>query len=111
MSVTKRQRYLGACLLLVTFWCGACTGKQVSTKTPTVAQDSSVQDKPQAQDAAIVPYIWQHGFDKTEVDLEYGRPEPASRYRLPRVRQLYTFDGTETDLSQEIKKINPALLP
>jgi hypothetical protein len=109
--VTKRRRYLGACLLLVTFCCGACTGKQVSTETQTTAQDSSVQDKQQEQDATIVPYVWQHGFDKTEVDLEYGRPQPASRYHLPRVRQRYTFDGTETDLSKEIKKINPSLLP
>ena len=106
MSLTKHRRYLGACLLLVTFWCGACTMKQTSIKTPTVSQDDQVQNKRQDQEAAT-PYLGlQHGFDKTEVDLESGQLEPASRYHPPRGTQLYTFDGTESDLSNDIKRIN-----
>jgi hypothetical protein len=40
-----------------------------------------------------------HYFDKTEVDLEYGRPEPSARYHQPRGVQQYTSDGTEVDLA------------
>jgi hypothetical protein len=40
-----------------------------------------------------------HYFDKTEVDLEYGRPEPGARYQQPRGAQHYTSDTTEVDLA------------
>jgi hypothetical protein len=40
-----------------------------------------------------------HYFDKTEVDLEYGRPEASARYHQPRGAQLYTSDGTQVDLA------------
>ena len=39
-----------------------------------------------------------HFYDKTEVDLEYGRPEASERYYRPRGVQSYTSDETEVDL-------------
>ncbi|GIX48008.1 MAG: hypothetical protein KatS3mg131_2219 [Candidatus Tectimicrobiota bacterium] len=45
------------------------------------------------------PSVPPHRFDKTEVDLEYGRPEPAVRYRPPRGAHLYDYDKTEVDLA------------
>ncbi len=37
--------------------------------------------------------------DKTEVDLERGRPEAASRYHRPRAAHLYQYDKTAVDLA------------
>ena len=37
--------------------------------------------------------------DKTNVDLERGRPEAASRYHRPRAAQLYQYDKTQVDLA------------
>ena len=37
--------------------------------------------------------------DKTDVDLERGRPEAASRYHRPRAAHLYQYDKTEVDLA------------
>jgi hypothetical protein len=42
----------------------------------------------------------QHYFDKTEVDLEYGRPEASARYHRPRGVQQYISDKTEVDLAR-----------
>lgn len=42
----------------------------------------------------------QHTFDKTEVDLERGRPEAAARYQRPKGVQQYTSDATEVDLAR-----------
>jgi hypothetical protein len=68
--------YLGSGLLLVLLWNGACTGVREIEPPPS------------------------HFFDKTEVDLEYGRPEAAARYQRPRGVQHYTSDGTEVDLAK-----------
>ena len=76
MHVRKHQRLLRGGLLLLTLWCGGCTGMQEPVAPPP------------------------HAFDKTEVDLELGRPEAAARYQRPRGAQLYTSDGTEIDLTQ-----------
>lgn len=121
MSLIKRRCYVGTCLLLITLGCSACASNRLATETQITAQDNKVrddkaQDKPQNQAVTVSPYVWQHGFDKTEVDLEYGRPLPASFYHQPRVKQLYTFDGTETDLSHaiksnDVKRTNPSPSP
>lgn len=37
--------------------------------------------------------------DKTEVDLERGRPEAASLYHRPRAAHLYHYDKTVVDLA------------
>ena len=37
--------------------------------------------------------------DKTDVDLERGRPEAPSRYHRPRAAHLYQYDKTEVDLA------------
>jgi hypothetical protein len=41
-----------------------------------------------------------HYFDKTEVDLEYGRPEASARYHRPSGVQQYISDTTEVDLTR-----------
>lgn len=46
-----------------------------------------------------LPQESQHTFDKTEVDLEYGRLEPAARYQHPHGAHRYLFDTTEVDLA------------
>jgi hypothetical protein len=61
-------------LLVVVFGVSACAG---------------VQEQVQQE---------RHFYDKTEVDLEYGRPEASERYHQPRGVQSYTFDETEVDL-------------
>jgi hypothetical protein len=67
--------YMGIWLLVVLFWCGACTG---------------------AREGAEESY---HYFDKTEVDLEYDRLEPSSSYRRPHGVRSYVYDATEVDLA------------
>ena len=37
--------------------------------------------------------------DKTDVDLQRGLPEAASRYHRPRAVQRYQYDKTEVDLA------------
>src|SRR5262249_13871785 len=44
------------------------------------------------------PIAWSDS-DKTNVDLERGRPEAASRYHRPRAAQLYQYDKTQVDLA------------
>jgi hypothetical protein len=44
----------------------------------------------------------EHYFDKTEADLEHGRPEPASRYHRPRGAHMYSFDKTQVDLAKPL---------
>ena len=61
--------------MLVLLGCAACTGTP-----PIVAQPS-------------------YSSDKTEVDLEHGRPQSATRYRRPRDAQLYVYDTTDVDLA------------
>jgi hypothetical protein len=75
MHVPKRRRYLRGLLLLVFLWGGACTGVQDSINTTP------------------------HYFDKTETDLEYGRPELATSFHRPRGVQHYGYDKTEVDLT------------
>ena len=58
--------------MLVLLWGTACTGPQTIVAQP--------------------PY-WS---DKTEVDLELGRPQPASRSRGA---QFYVYDETDVDLA------------
>ena len=72
VKALRRLRRIGGCLLLL--WCGACTGVH------------NLPEKPS------------HFFDKTEVDLEYGRPQAADRYRRLQGVQGYPTDGTEIDL-------------
>ena len=38
-------------------------------------------------------------WDKTNVDLQRGLPEAASRYHRPRAAHLYQYDKTEVDLA------------
>jgi hypothetical protein len=75
MHMPKHRRYLRGWLLLVLLWGSACTGVQESIDSP------------------------QHYFDKTETDLEYGRPEAASSFHRPRGVQRYGHDETEVDLA------------
>ena len=44
--------------------------------------------------------------DKTDVDLERGRPEAASRYHRPRAAHLYQYDKTTVDLA--VPLVQPA---
>jgi hypothetical protein len=76
VSLLQPNHYLRAWIFLVLLCCSACTSIQEPVEPP------------------------QHYFDKTEVDLEYGRPEAAARYQRPRGVQQYTSDGTEVDLAQ-----------
>jgi hypothetical protein len=74
MGFLHSYRVLRMLLLVVMFGVGACTG---------------VQEQVQQE---------RHFYDKTEVDLEYGRPEASERYHQPRGVQSYTSDETEVDL-------------
>ena len=76
---------------------------------PQQPNQESQSESAAQQDQRVVPSSGSpHGFDKTEVDLEHGQLEPASRYHRPRGIHLYTFDKTETDLALGAKKINPS---
>jgi hypothetical protein len=75
MHMSKRCRYLRGWPLLALLWGGACTGVQDNIDRP------------------------QHYFDKTEVDLEHGRPEAAAGFHRPRGVQRYGYDKTEIDLA------------
>ena len=108
VSLSKRQRYLGAWLLFAALWCGACSGKQTDINTPLSAQANPAKDKQQPPQAVVPPGGSAHGFDKTEVDLEYGPLESASRYHRPRALSLYNYDKTETDFNLGAKKITPS---
>jgi hypothetical protein len=76
VQVREHPQLLGGGLLLMALWCGGCTGVQEPV-TPAP-----------------------HAFDKTEVDLELGRPEAAARYQRLRGVQHYTSDATEVDLAR-----------
>lgn len=67
--------YMGSWLLVVLFWGSACTGARGGTEESY------------------------HSFDKTEVDLDYNRLEPSSRYQRPRGVRGYVYDTTEVDLA------------
>ena len=75
MHMPKRRRYLRGWLLLLLLGGGACTGVQDSIDRT------------------------QHYFDKTETDLEYGRPEAATSFHRLRGVQRYGYDETEVDLA------------
>jgi hypothetical protein len=108
VSLTKRRRYLGVWLLFVALLCGACSGKQTDITAQPPSQDNRVQDEQQDRHAVVPPRGASHGFDNTEVDLEYGPLQSASRYHRPQGIHLYTFDNTEVDLEHATKKINPS---
>ena len=74
MGFLQSYRTLRMLLLVVVFGVSACAG---------------VQEQVQQE---------RHFYDKTEVDLEYGRPEASARYRRPRGVQSYISDETEVDL-------------
>jgi hypothetical protein len=76
MEARRSHRVLLFVLLAVLLAAGACTGVQ--------------EPLPQRP----------HYFDKTEVDLEYGRPEASARYHQPRGVQQYISDTTEVDLAR-----------
>jgi hypothetical protein len=76
----RKDHYLRGGLLLLVLWCGACTGSQ-SKMLPIQSADYP-----------------------TEVDLQYGRPEAASRYNRPRQVHRYEFDETEVDLAVPISQ-------
>jgi hypothetical protein len=74
MGFLQPHSILRMLLLVVVLGVGACAG---------------VQEQGQPE---------RHFYDKTEVDLEYGRPEASERYHRPRGVQSYTSDETEVDL-------------
>lgn len=76
MEARRSHRVLLPGLLAVLLAVGACTGVQAPL--------------PQRS----------HYFDKTEVDLEHGRPEASARYHQPRGVQQYISDTTEVDLAR-----------
>lgn len=93
----RSRLYLGGVLLLIVFWCGACagTGDNVETRaTQGLAPLNYNQEQMQQFHGR------QHYFDETEVDLERGLLEPASRYSRPRWVRPYQYDGTEVDLAR-----------
>jgi hypothetical protein len=108
VSLTRRQCYLGAWLLIVALWCGACSSQQAEITAQPSPQDNGVQDERQDRRVVVPSRSPSHGFDKTEVDLEYGPLEPASRYHRPRQAHIYTFDKTETDLTRDVMKRSPS---
>jgi hypothetical protein len=74
MGFLQPHSILRMLLLVVVLGVGACAG---------------VQEQVQQE---------RHFYDKTEVDLEYGRPEASERYHRPRGVQSYISDETEVDL-------------
>jgi hypothetical protein len=76
MEARRSHRVLLPVLLAVLLTAAACTGVQ-----------EALPQRP-------------HYFDKTEVDLEYGRPEASARYHRPRGVQQYISDTTEVDLAR-----------
>jgi hypothetical protein len=74
MGFLQSFRTLRMLLLVVVLGVGACAGVQEQVEQG------------------------RHFYDKTEVDLEYGRPEASERYHRPRGVQSYISDETEVDL-------------
>ena len=96
------QLYMGSWLLVVLFWCGACTGARGGAETQAVVQDDRLPEQQHDHRATYQNRRSResyHYFDKTEVDLEYGRLEPPSRYQRPRGVRGYVYDTTEVDLA------------
>jgi hypothetical protein len=94
--------YMGSWLLIVLFWCGACTGAREGTETQAVVQDKRLRERQHYYSATFQNRASQesyHYFDKTEVDLEYDRLEPPSHYQRPRGVRGYVYDTTEVDLA------------
>jgi hypothetical protein len=90
------QWYLGA-LLLAVFWCGACTGARDNVETRAAPGLAPLNYN---QELMRQLHGRQHYFDRTEVDLEHGDLEPASRYSRPRGVQQYRYDKTTVDLAR-----------
>ena len=109
-QVRPTQRYIGSWLLVVLCWCGACTSLREYVETEATAQDTHLQGGPHGPRAAyqnrLLPHEADHHFDKTEVDLEFGRLEPALRYRRPRGAQGYVYDATEADLAMPLPTLS-----
>jgi len=100
--MSRSQRYLGSVILGLMFWCGACTGArepagQSVSPSPEHQQDRGSYSSVSTSDR--LPHESQHTFDKTEVDLEYGRLEPATHYQRPHGAHRYVSDTTEVDLT------------
>jgi hypothetical protein len=94
--------YMGSCLLVVLFWCGACTGARGGAETQAAVQDERLRERQHYYSATYQNRLSResyHYFDKTEVDLEYDRLEPPSRYQRPRGVRGYVYDTTEVDLA------------
>lgn len=108
VSLTRRQRYMGAWLLIAALWCGACSSKQAEITAQPSPQDNGVQDERQDRRVVVPSGNPLHRFDKTEVDLEYGPLESALRYHRPRHTHLYTFDETEADFTLDVMKTSPS---
>jgi hypothetical protein len=94
--------------------CTACTGAREGTETPTNAQGNRLQERQHVYSAVYqnrLPQEAYHYFDKTEVDLEYDRYEPALRYHRPRGAHAYTYDNTEADLAMPLPALPPPSAP
>lgn len=98
----QSSRYLGGWLLLFVLWCGACTGAREGAEPSATSQGARLQERQRFYSATYqyhLPQELTHYFDATEVDLEYGRLEPASRYQRHQGVQRYDYDHTEIDLA------------
>lgn len=87
---------LGSILLLIVCWCGACTGPRGNVEAGPSEGLAVLHDN---QTLLRQFYGRQHYFGETEVDLEYGDREPASRYSRPRGARQYQYDETAVDLA------------
>jgi hypothetical protein len=80
----------------------------------TDAQGDRLQERQHVYSAVYqnrLPQEAYHYFDKTEVDLEYDRDEPASRYRRPHGARSYSHDNTEVDLALPLPALPPPSVP
>jgi hypothetical protein len=93
----RSRLYLGGVLLLIIGWCGACTGPRDNVET-RITQDLAPLNYNLERMQQV--YGTQHYFDDTEVDLEHGYLEPASRYSRPQWVRPYRYDSTEVDLAK-----------
>lgn len=104
----RPQLYIGRWLLVVMFWYTACTGARERTETETTVQDYRLRERQHVYSATYqdrLPQGAYHYFDKTEVDLEYDRSEPASHYHRPHGARGYVYDATEVDLAMPLPSL------
>jgi hypothetical protein len=102
MSSPTYRWYVGGWFLLVVFWCAACTGARDRVDQNRASRDLQPREITDYYGATYRSPLPAHYFDKTEVDLERGRPEPASRYHRPRGAHMYSFDKTQVDLGKPL---------